>query len=40
MANRAKYWTEIYVTILTPTYDPEVKVTDLEIYVKVLCQSF
>ena len=27
-------------TIATPTYDLEVKVTDLEIYVKVLCQSY
>ena len=34
-----KYWSKIlYSTIPTPTYDLEVKVT--EIYVKVICQSY
>ena len=31
---------QLFGTIPTPAYDLEVKVTDLEIYVKVLCQSF
>ena len=34
-------WSKIlFGTIPTPAYDLEVKVTDLEIYVKVLRQSF
>ena len=36
-----RYWTKILIgTIPTPVYDLEVIVTDLEIYVKVLEQSF
>ena len=35
------YWSKIlFGPIPTPAYDLEVKVTDLEIYVKVLQQSF
>ena len=35
-----RYWSKIlFGTIPTPAYDLEVKVTDLEIYVKVLHQS-
>ena len=35
------YWSKIlFGTIPTPAYDLEVKVTDFEIYVKVLRQSF
>ena len=34
-------WSKIlFDTISAPIYDLEVKVADLEIYVKVLCQSF
>ena len=36
-----RYWSKIlFGTIPTPAYDLEFKVTDLEIYVKVLRQSF
>ena len=36
-----RYWFKIlFGTLLTPAYDLEVKVTDLEIYVQVLRQSF
>ena len=36
-----RYWSKIlFATIPAPAYDLEVKVTDLEIYVKVLRQSF
>ena len=36
-----RYWSKILCgTIPAPAYDLEVKVTDLEIYVKVLLQSF
>ena len=36
-----RYWSKILLgTIPTPAYDLEVKVTDLEIDVKVLRQSF
>ena len=36
-----RYWAKIlFGTIPTPAYDIEVKITDLEIYVKVLHQSF
>ena len=36
-----RYWSKIsFGTIPTPAYDQEVKVTDLEIYVKVLRLSF
>ena len=36
-----KYWSKILFTFIpTPAYDQEVKVTDLEIYVEVLHQSF
>ena len=36
-----RYWSKIQLrTIHTPAHDKEVKVTDLEIYVKVLHQSF
>ena len=36
-----RYWSKILFDIIpTPAYDLEVKVTDLEIYVKVLHQSF
>ena len=36
-----RYWSKIlFGTILAPPYDLKVKVTDLEIYVKVLRQSF
>ena len=35
------YWSKIsFRTIPTPAYDLEFKVTDLEIYIKVLRQSF
>ena len=35
------YWSKVlFGTIPAPAYDLEVKVTDLEIYVKVLRQSF
>ena len=35
-----RYWSKIlFGTIPTPAYDIEVKVTDLEIYVKVLYQD-
>ena len=36
-----KYWSKILLgTIPTPVHDLKVKVTDLNFYVKVLCQSF
>ena len=36
-----RYWSKIlFDTIPTPAYDLEVKVTELKIYVKVLCLSF
>ena len=36
-----RYWFKIlFCTIPTPAYDLEVKVTDLEIHVKVLRQNF
>ena len=36
-----RYWSKIlFGTTPTPVYDLKVKVTDLEIYVKVLCKSF
>ena len=36
-----RYWSKILLrTSLTPAYDLEVKVTDFEIYVKVLRQRF
>ena len=36
-----RYWSKIlFGTIPSPAYDLEVNVTDLEIYVKVLRQSF
>ena len=36
-----RYWSKIlFGTIPTSAYDLKVKFTDLEIYVKVLCQSF
>ena len=36
-----RYWSKIlFGTIPTPAYDLEVTVTDIEIYVKVLRQSF
>ena len=35
-----RYWSIIcFGTILTPAYDLEVKVTELEVYVKVLRQN-
>ena len=35
------YWSKIlFGTSRTPVYDLEVKVTDIEIYVKILRQSF
>ena len=34
-------WSKIFLsTIHNSVYDLEVKVTDLEIYIKILCQSF
>ena len=36
-----RYWSKILFGVIpTPAYDQEVKVTDLEINVKVLLQSF
>ena len=36
-----RYWPKILIgTIPTPAYDLEVKILDLDIYVKVLYQSF
>ena len=36
-----RYWSKIlFSTILTPAYDLEGKVKDLEIYVQVLRQTF
>ena len=36
-----RYWSKIlFSTIPIPAYDIEIKVMDLEIHVKVLCQSF
>ena len=36
-----RYWSKIlFNTVPNPAYDLEVKVTDLEIYVKVFRQSF
>ena len=36
-----RYWSKIlFGTTSTPAFDPKVKVIDLEIYVKVLRQSF
>ena len=36
-----RYWSKIlYGIISTPAYDLEVKITDLDIYVKILQQSF
>ena len=36
-----RYWSKfLFGTISVPAYELEVKVTDLEIYVKVLRQSF
>ena len=36
-----RYWSKILFGIIpSPAYDLEFKVTDLEIYAKVLCQSF
>ena len=35
-----RYWSKILLGTPTPAYDLEVKVTDLENYAKVLCQSF
>ena len=34
------YWSKIFSTIKIPAYDLEVKVMDLEIYVKVLRLCF
>ena len=39
--NGNRYWSKILFGITpTPAYDLKVKVTALEIYVKVLCLSF
>ena len=36
-----RYWSKIlFGTVPTPTYNLEIKVKDLEIYIKVLLQSF
>ena len=41
ISDEYRYWSKIlFGTSPTPAYDTEVKVTDLEIYVKVLRQSF